>query len=507
MNSKAIKNFFANSFSSLAFQFINIIIVLLTRNILLKYIGVELLGVNSTLNSLINAFSLTELGFQSVIIYNLYKPLNEKDYDQINKIMTIYRTVYISISLFVFIAGILCIPFLSFFLNGIIMTSQIMIMYVILLINVGVSYLLSYKRTLLYADNKDYYSKIIDMILKVVTSLLKIIVLIYTKNIIYYLIVDVVYTIVSNFIVHIYCNKLFPYLIHTKFDTILFRNIFRDVKNVFLGKISSYIYSSTDNLVISSIIGPSAVTLLTNYSSLILQLKSVVNSVLYPIIPIIGRNISKDNSDDSNELFINYTYIRYFFAGTLIIPTYILIDDFIVMWIGEKYLLSNVLVILILLDFYISIVYAPCYEFNNSKGLFLNERNIMGCGAILNIVISIILAKLIGINGVLVGTVISQAFLWIFRSKICFDFIIDANKYSFLDYWIDNFKNIFLIIFVIGVLSVMKLYLFTSISIINFIIWGCISVIFYWCIFILVYKNSKLIGMIKSNMKKIVKIR
>ena len=83
MNSSSIKTFFKNSFSSVGYQFVNVFIVLITRNLLLKYIGVEILGVNSTISSLINAFSLTELGFQGVIIYKLYKPLNNKDYEKI----------------------------------------------------------------------------------------------------------------------------------------------------------------------------------------------------------------------------------------------------------------------------------------------------------------------------------------------------------------------------------------------------------------------------------------
>ena len=58
----------------------NTVLVLITRGIFIYYIGVEILGINNTVASLISAFSLTELGFQGVIIYNLYKPLNDKDY-------------------------------------------------------------------------------------------------------------------------------------------------------------------------------------------------------------------------------------------------------------------------------------------------------------------------------------------------------------------------------------------------------------------------------------------
>ena len=500
MNSK-LKNFFMNSASSVLYQITNAIIVLITRNIFLNYIGVELLGINSTISSLINAFSLTELGFQGVIIYNLYKPLNEKDYDQINKIMSIYKNVYRAIALVVLVSGLIFLPFLPYLLKGIYITRIIIFIYILQLVNVSFSYLLSYKRTLMYADNKDYYSKFVDMIFRISINVIKIIVVIYTQSMLLFLLLDIIYTVVSNFFVHIFCKKLFPYLKNEKFDKQLFLKLFKDVKDVFFGKVSGYIYSSTDNLVISSLIGPSTVTLLTNYTSLILQLKSLVNSILYPVIPIIGRNISKNKN---TELMFNmYSELRYFFAGTILIPTYLLIDDFIILWIGDKFILSMLLKVLLMIDFYITIVYAPCYEFNNSCGLFAFEKKIMLFGALLNIIISITLSFFIGLEGVLIGTSISQLFLWGARSYICFNNVLKSGNSSFFKYWIKNFINILIIILLILVLSIFKSLVLSDISVLNFILWGFISVFLYWIVYYLNYKNTSFVKYI-INMIRVI---
>lgn len=498
MNEK-YKKFLINSASSFLYQMTNTVLVLITRGIFIYYIGVEILGINNTVASLISAFSLTELGFQGVIIYNLYKPLYDKDYGKINKIMTVYRNIYRTIALIVLVVGICFVPILPILLKGIEINETVLSIYILQIINVCISYLLSYKRTLLYADNKDYYSKFVDMFFRIITNILKILAVIYTKSIIAYLLLDIAYTALSNVLVHIWCNKLFSFLKATKFDKEIFKGMFNDVKNVFFGKVSGYIYTSTDNLVISSILGPKFVTLLTNYTSLVLQLKNIVNSLLYPIVPVIGRTIAGESN--IKLMFNIYTQVRYFFAGILTIPTFILIDDFICMWLGKTFVLSFLLKVLLIADFYITIVYAPCYEFNNSKGLFSLEKNIMLLGAITNIVTSIILSYILRIEGVLIGTVISQIILWIARSYICFKNVLEIDLKYYFSYWLSNFKNVLFNIIVLVIILSLKNIIFIDISISNFIFWGIASVFLFTISFFIYYKKTDLIKLCINYVK------
>ena len=80
---------FKNGIIGLSSQFIAQILSFLLRKYMLKYFGVELLGLNSTLTSFISALSLAELGFQQAIIFYLYKPLKDNDRQQIDSILII----------------------------------------------------------------------------------------------------------------------------------------------------------------------------------------------------------------------------------------------------------------------------------------------------------------------------------------------------------------------------------------------------------------------------------
>ena len=75
-----------NSTMGLISQIVTLIFQFWTRSIFVKYLGVELLGISSTFSSILNTLSLAELGFQSAVVYSLYKPLANDNKEKVNEI-------------------------------------------------------------------------------------------------------------------------------------------------------------------------------------------------------------------------------------------------------------------------------------------------------------------------------------------------------------------------------------------------------------------------------------
>ena len=59
-----------------------------------------------------------------------------------------------------------------------------------------------------------------------------------------------------------------------------------------------------------------------------------------------------------------------------------------------------------------------CLSFLSANGLFRKQRNISIGGAIINIVVSLLLMKPLGIAGILAGTAVSQVYYWVARSVV-----------------------------------------------------------------------------------------
>ena len=428
-----------NGIVGLIGQLIGQILQFFIRKYILKYIGVEILGISSTLNSVISTLSLAELGFQQAVVYYLYKPLKQGDKQKINDILNVLKRVYLVIGA-AFIAGALGVGmFLDIILKVITVNLSIYLFYFIICFNMAMTYFLSYRRALLYADQREYISQIIDSICNILMCGVKIFVICQYKNFVFYLLLQVLQTGISNTIINHYCKTKYVYLADVKFNWKIFKAISRDVKDVFMAKIAGFVYGATDNLIISGFVGAIYVGYLSNYTIFTNALKQVVNSVFNSMTSIIG-NMLNESSDLSGQekKFRIYAYFRYLLATVIVVPWGVLSNNLVQIFFGPEYIMQESISILIAIDLYIHIVYSLCCEYISGSGLFRFDRNISIIGAVINIAASVIFVFRIGVIGVLVGTVISQIFFWIARSAVVYGRIFHAGGLQYLDYIIEN---------------------------------------------------------------------
>lgn len=501
MNRKklVIKNGLAGFICQMLSQLIQFVI----RIYMLQYIGVEIMGISSTFTSVLQTLSLTELGFQTAVVYYLYQPLKEHDEIKINQIMTILKRVYEIVGIIFITISMICISFLKYILKNVDITHTIIVYYIIMSLNIAFSYFIAYKRALLFADQKEYISKFIDCIFNIVISIFKILVIIILKNYTLFLILQVGQTIGANIVIQLFCKKEYKYLKKGKFNFSMFQSISKDVKNVFMGKLAGYAYGATDNLVISSLIGTIYVGYLSNYMVFISTIKQIIGSLFYSMTPIIGNMLIENNQDDSKEInFRIYSYVRYMIATVIIVPWLILADDAIKILFGEKYILSYTIVILLAVDLYIHIVYTPCCEYISGSGFFALDKRIAILGAIINIVASVCFVFKMGIEGVLIGTVLSQMFFWIGRSYTVYFHVFKLGKNEYFKYILKNIKWIFMMLIQILILLYIRSKVLTENYLVSviliLILCEIMNILIHLTCFHFSEEQSKLINLIKK---------
>ena len=69
------------------------ILLFIVRTILIYRFGVEYLGLNSIFTSILSVLSLMELGFETAVVYNLYKPVAEDNKNQICSYLKYIKTI------------------------------------------------------------------------------------------------------------------------------------------------------------------------------------------------------------------------------------------------------------------------------------------------------------------------------------------------------------------------------------------------------------------------------
>lgn len=428
---------FRNGIVGVSCQCISIIVSFISRSLFLNYIGEEMLGLNSTFSSVLEALSLSELGFQSAVVYMLYKPIQENDREKINDIVNLLKKLYQGVGLFFILCSVGALPALKYILKGIEINSEIYLFFLMQASISAISYFLAYPRSLLYADQKEYFTKLIDTGTAIFFNICSFVSIIYFQSYSLFLVFKIVNTVVCNLFIYKFYRKKYPYIHKSTCNKMLFKQIWINTKNIFVARIAGFLYRSTDNLVISSFINTITVAFYGNYMTILVNLRNLVDSAMNSMIPIIGNSlISAKSESEKKSFFYVYSHARYLIALVIVIPFLLLIDKFIIVWLGKKYVMNTAIKYLLATDLFIHLVHGPTQEFITAAGLFREERKVEIVGAFLNISLSIIGVKMLGLPGVLVGTVISQIAFWIQRSHLVFARCFNEQKEAYILYWI-----------------------------------------------------------------------
>lgn len=464
-----------NSVVNLIGQLVSILLSFISRKVFIQYLGVELLGLNSTFASILNTLSLAELGFQQVIVFHLYGVLARDDKEQINALVNIYKLVYRCIGIFFIAASLCCLPFLQYFLSDIEATNTVRVYFLIQALTGACTYFLAYKRNILYADQSSYISGLIDTIVNTTATMVGIAVAVYTRNYALYLLVYLVKTYLSNLFVHIACTKRYPYLHKAKLDWNLLKKIAGSLKDVIAERMAGYIYSSTDNLLISAFISTVQVGFLNNYLMVINHIKTLMKSLSAPFIPALGNKVALEQSSKQQmDTFRLLEQVYFWLTGFAVVPVYVLADSFIRMYLGEQYVLPHLILFLMCVDLYVHINQDSCLSFLTANGLFRKRRNISIGGALINIVVSLLLMKPFGIAGILAGTAVSQVYYWVARSVVALRDCLHQDGKTIAFYWLKQAMLFGIIVAAIAVSQIITRQIFIMNGIVTFIINGVI---------------------------------
>ena len=460
-----------NSTVSLISQVISTLLHFVSRRIFIQYMGVELLGLNSTFASILSTLSLAELGFQQVIVFHLYGVLAKDDKEKINSLINIYKLVYRCIGCFFIVASLCVVPFLQCFLSDIEATKTVRVYFLIQAMTSACTYFLAYKRNILYADQHSYISSLIDLMVNTSATLLGIAAILLTRSYVLYLLINLIKTYISNLFVHIVCSRRYPYLHRERIDWKLLKRMMTSLKDVVLERIAGYIYASTDNLIISAFISTVQVGFLNNYTMLFNSIRLLLNSLTTPLIPALGNKAALNQKGAQQmDTFRLLEQAFFWLTGLVVVPMYVMADSFIGMYFGEQYILPRILLLLMCVDLYIHINQESCLSFLTANGLFRKRRNISIGGAIINIVVSILLMKPMGIAGILTGTIISQVFYWAVRSVVALRDCLDQHGKTIALYWVKQMGLMSVIVAAVWISQTVTRQVFVFNGIVTFLV-------------------------------------
>lgn len=500
---KAAKNIFFGYISN----FMILILGFWQRDVFIRVLGETLLGVNTLYADILSVLSLAELGVGTALNYSLYKPVANRDREKIKSYMRLYKKAYLTIACVIGVIGIAITPFLPLLIKAEsrdgLAVRELVIYYLIFLFNTVSTYFVAYKYSLANAEQKDYIQTNITTITKIVTVGVQIIVLYATKSFLLYLLTHAAIELLQKIVVSIYLNHLYPYLRDKKVEKLTKEEtdvVITKSKALMFHKIGDVARLQTDSIIITYFIDVASVGFVGNYNYVITYGANFINLIFNSVISGLGNLVATESKEKQYSIFKVYRFFACWLYGFAAVGFWLLLTPLITgLWLNESWKLGQGILTLILIDFYLKGGRVVLLNYKIAAGVFEQDKYLSFIQGGVNLVISIIGAKYIGLAGVYIGTVVSGVMANLIRPVIIYR---DCFGRSAWDYFKDSIKYICTILGILLLLIPVKKFLLVQVNVLTFLLMAGSITIIYNLVFVCLFRKTEEFAYLWSIVRK-----
>ena len=389
------------------------------RTVFLMILSKEYLGINGLFTNIIQLFSLAELGIGAAILYRMYKPFAQQDTRQIAALLNFYKKVYRLIALAVCVLAICLFPFIHHIVNVEELPSDVNLstIYFLFVLQSVSSYFFVYKQSLLTADQRGYTVTLIATLVDLFMNVARIVALLITKDYAVVLASGIFISIAVNFLFSVVISRMYREITTQKetLDKGTRKQILSDTFALMCHKVGQIVVTGTDNLVMAKFVGLASVGIYSNYLMIYTALHGLIVSISGNIIPSVGNFATTKDKDETYTLYMRCVSGGFWLASATTVCLYALFNPFIETWLDSSYLFPYTTVMVLCCQYFLQTSRLVSNIFINGCGLFMLDRARALIESAINLIVSIVFAKLFGVVGVMIGTCVSALATYYWR--------------------------------------------------------------------------------------------
>ena len=411
MSESRTKNVSNNVIAVLICQILNLVLSFVSRTIFVKTLGADYLGVNGLFSNVLSILSFAELGIGNALIFSMYEPLAKNDQARLCSLLALYNKAYKIICWVVAGLGLLVIPFFGIIIKSPPDISEnLIVIYLLYLVNTIISYIYVYKKSIIIADQKQWVVLSATEVTHVIQIGLQIFVLCYYHSFIGFLLLQIICTFLGNLLCAKEADRRYPYINETPVPLSKdeYKVIFRDVKAMAFYKFGSIFLNCTSNILASAMISITIVGIASNYILLQAACNSILINVTNAFTASVGNLNVVGDREHKYKIFNKILFITVWLFGFASVGLLVLSNPLVDVWLGEDYLLDWFSVFAIVLGFYVLGVHTVEVTYRITMGYFVKGKWAPFFSSILNIILGIILGKWIGIAGIFIAIPIAR---------------------------------------------------------------------------------------------------
>lgn len=417
------KKVLINAITSISSYIFLFVFGILIRKLFLNNFSLEFLGYEGLFSSIFLVLSVAEMGAGGMFNYMLYKALAKKDTKELAVIMGMYQKLYRVIGTFVLVAGTVV-----FFLLPVIIQedignwSYVRVIYIIQLGSTLVTYFLAYRRAILIADQCSHEVVRIETMYKSISQLLRVGAILLLHSYIAYLLIPLATNLAASIHVGRRAAKKYPGVFSRKatWDDFKERKAFPQLRDLLISKVSTVMYTSTDNIMISALAGIRYVALYANYQQITTAVIQLLSFITEAIEKSTGNLVYAETEQKKKEFFDMFDFAGFCLGAFSLCAFVAVFQKTIIVLYGVEYLMPFATVVVIALDFYVRCRGMAYCAFQSAVGHYELGRWLSVAAAVSNLALSIILGLKWGITGILGATILGNVLIQAGRARVIF---------------------------------------------------------------------------------------
>lgn len=402
-------------------QIITVVMGLILPKMIVEQYGSGVNGLLSSVSQIFVYLALFEAGVGTATMQALYKPIAEEDGNGINRILSATHSYFKKTG--IIYGGMLAVSAIIYplFVEKTLPYTSI----VLIIIFAGAGSTLNYffygkYRILLEASGYSYFVNGIVTMSYLIVNIVKIVLISNGSSILAVQFMQFLFYVLQMAGICIFTKKKYRWLnVHEERD---FKAISQK-NSVLVHQISSLVFSNTDVLILTFFCGFEIVSVYTMYNYLFSTVMTLILTVVASIIYVLGRTFFENK--EKYLVYHDMFELVYLTVGSIIFSVlYVCAIPFMRLY-TEGFTDANYIDFKLPILFFVmqllNILRGPCNNLINIAGHFLKTQNRAMIEMTINIIVSLVCVKWLGIYGVLIGTIVAL----LYRTN---DIIIYANR-------------------------------------------------------------------------------
>lgn len=396
---------------SVGFRIVTIVMAIIAKRFLIQICGNEVNGLNALYISIADFLTVADLGIGTAITFCMYKPIVQGDHKTVSALYHLFKRLYLVIGGVILVCGLAITPFIHIFARDYAQLDvNLYTSFILVLVSVVISYLFGAQISLFIAYKNNYITTTINSGGIVIQNVLQIIVLLTTRSFTWYLLCRIIAVFLQWIAADVIARKNYYLILSNKqkLDKDIQKELTKNIKAMFMHKVGILLVDTADSIIISMFIGVVMLGKFSNYTMIMNSMTSVIRLVFTSLTSILGHLYAK-KSKDVVRSYCEVGHLLNFWIGVLFyLGYYAIVDNLIAILFSEELIVAKSISVVITVNGFVQFIRQNALAFREATGTFYNDRWKPLIEGVVNIILSIMFVKRIGVVGVIVATIITN---------------------------------------------------------------------------------------------------